>query len=104
MLITFSAKAYANISMYATDAFNLLGKMGQSTGVPGSILAPDVPAALSRLKAAIEAESQPQATEPHPDDDSFVDVKTRAAPLIALLAAAAKAHCNVMWSEASILD
>jgi hypothetical protein len=56
MLVTFTTKAYANITMFGDVAVTLLKMMGHSGTVPGAILAADVPAALSRLTAAIDAE------------------------------------------------
>lgn len=56
MLITFTTDAHANITMFEDDALTMLKMMGHSATVPGAILAADVPAALSRLTAAIDAE------------------------------------------------
>ncbi|HUM98906.1 MAG: hypothetical protein B7X12_01640 [Halothiobacillus sp. 20-53-49] len=101
MLITFSSKAYANISMHQADAFHLLSLMGLPPERSGSLLAAEVPAVLNRLKAAIDAAP---AQSPPAGDDAFVSAKTRAAPLMDALAAAVNANCNVTWTEATILD
>jgi hypothetical protein len=71
--------------------------MGHSATVPGAILAEDVPTALSRLTAAIEAEKASQPIEDEDADEPVVSMARRALPLIELLAAAAKAKSNVMW-------
>ena len=55
MLVTFTSKAYADITMFGDVALGMLRMMGHSETVPGAILAEDVPAALDRLKRAIEA-------------------------------------------------
>lgn len=55
MLVTFTTKAYADITMFGDVALALLKMMGHSGTVPGAILAEDVPAALGRLKRGIEA-------------------------------------------------
>ena len=55
MLITFSTKAYADITMFGDVALHLIHLMGHSGSVPGAILAEDVPAALEKLKAALAA-------------------------------------------------
>ncbi len=55
MLVTFTTKAYADITMFGDVAVSLLKMMGHSGTVPGAILAADVPAALGRLTAAINA-------------------------------------------------
>jgi len=96
MLVTFTTDAYADITMFGDVALAMLKMMGHSPTVPGAILAEDVPAALSRLKAAIDAgkASPPVADK---DEDEPVSMAHRALPLINLLAAAAKAESNVMW-------
>jgi hypothetical protein len=98
MLVTFTTDAYADITMFGDVALAMLKMMGHSATVPGAILAADVPAALSRLRAAIDAENA--ASRPVEDkdaDEPAVSMAHRALPLIELLAAAAKAESNVMW-------
>jgi Domain of unknown function (DUF1840) len=99
MLVTFTTDAYADITMFGDVALTLLKMMGHSATVPSAILAEDVPAALSRLTAAIEAEKAlPPAEDKDADaDEPVVSIAHRALPLINLLAAAAKAESNVMW-------
>ncbi|MFC1702093.1 DUF1840 domain-containing protein [Pseudomonadota bacterium] len=97
MLVTFTTKTYADITMFGDIAQTLLKMMGHSTTVPGAILAADVPAALTRLKHAIDTAKAPP---PAPDDDEeepVVSIAHRALPLIELLDAAVKADANVMW-------
>ena len=81
--------------MFGDVALGMLRMMGHSATVPGAILAADVPAALSRLSAAIYAEKVSPRVEDK--DVSVVSMVNRGLPLIDLLAAAAKADCNVMW-------
>lgn len=103
MLVTFTCKAYADITMFGDVALTLLKMMGHSGTIPGAILAEDVPAALDRLKRAIEAEkpqpAQGESTESGDEDrdEPRVSLATRALPLIELLTAAAKADADVMW-------
>lgn len=97
MLVTFTTEAYADITMFGDVALAMLKMMGHSTTVPGAILAPDVPAALSRLTAAIEAEKASPPVQDLGADEPVVSMRNRALPLINLLAAAAKAESNVMW-------
>ena len=97
MLVTFTTDAYADISMFGDVALAMLKMMGHSATVPGAILAEDVPAALSRLTAAIEAEKAAPPVEGKDEDEPVVSMAHRALPLINLLAAAAKAESNVMW-------
>ena len=83
--------------MFGDVALKLLKMMGHSATVPGAILAADVPAALGRLRTAIDAE---KAEPPVPDDDEEepkVSLVHRALPLIGLLEAAMNADANVMW-------
>jgi hypothetical protein len=97
MLVTFTTKAYADITMFGDVAIAMLKMMGHSGTVPGAIRAEDVPAALSRLTAAVEAGQLPP---PHVDkgaDEPPVSTAHRAIPLIDLLTAAAKDGCDVMW-------
>jgi hypothetical protein len=96
MLVTFTTKVYADITMFGDVAVSLLKMMGHSGTVPSAILAADVPAALSRLTAAINAGASPPAGEDK-EEDSAVSMAHRALPLIDLLTAAAKNNCDVMW-------
>jgi hypothetical protein len=102
MLVTFTTDAHADITMFGDVALAMLKMMGHSATVPGAILAADVPAALDKLTAAIEAEIEAEkesapAEQQDDDDEPVVSMAHRAMPLIDLLAAAAKAECNVMW-------
>jgi len=97
MLVTFTTKAYADITMFGDVALTMLRKMGHSATVPGAILAADVPEALSRLTAAIDAEKSSPLLADKNADEPVVSMAHRALPLINLLTAAAKAESNVMW-------
>ena len=95
MLVTFTTKAYADITMFGDVALAMLKMMGHSGTVPGAIRAEDVPAALGRLTAAIDADkSLPLFAD---KDEPVVSMAHRALPLINLLAAAGKEENNVMW-------
>jgi hypothetical protein len=97
MLVTFTTDAYADTIMFGDIALELLKMMGHSATVPGALLAADVPEALSRLKAAIDAKKALPPAEAEDLDGPDVSVVHRALPVIELLAAAAKAEANVMW-------
>lgn len=103
MLVTFTTDAYADITMFGGDALTMLKMMGHSATVPGAILATDVPQALNRLTAALDAQkkasevSPPVETKDEDTDEPVVSMVKRGLPLIELLTAAAKADCNVMW-------
>lgn len=100
MLVRFRSDA-GDMIMFGEVAVTLLKMMGQSGGVPGAILAVDIPAALARLQRAVAAnrpESPPpearEAGEPPP-----VSLRQRAFPLIDLLTRASKKHADVIWEE-----
>ncbi|MHB1093669.1 DUF1840 domain-containing protein [Thiobacillus sp.] len=103
MLVTFTCKAYADITMFGDVALGMLKMMGHSETVPGAILAEDVPAALDRLQRAVAtlketpARNESGEARDNDPDESRVSLAHRALPLIELLAAAAKENCNVMW-------
>lgn len=103
MLVTFKTDAYADIIMFGDVAKQLLKMMGHSGTVPSAMLAEDVPAALDRLKRAVEVErstpTQEQGENTQESGDQTVSLTYRALPLIELLTAAAKKHCNVMWEK-----
>lgn len=103
MLVTFTSKAYPDITMFGEAALHLIKMMGHSGVVPSAIMAEDVPAALDRLKNAIQSESRVPPSEKSSDvqnkesHEQSVSLKNRALPLIELLSAAAKENCDVMW-------
>lgn len=97
MLVTFTTNAYADITLFGDVALALLKMMGHSASVPGAIMAEDVPAALDRLTAAIEAEKASAVAEDEDADEPVVSMTHRALPLINLLAAAARAKTYVTW-------
>ena len=97
MFVTFTTEAYADITMFGDVAVSMMKMMGHSGTVPSAILAADVPAALSRLTAAIDSGKASPATEAK--DDPPVSMEVRALPLIELLTAAVKENCDVMWNE-----
>ncbi len=97
MLVTFTTKAYADITMFGDVAIAMLKMMGHSGAVPGAIRAEDVPAALSRLTAAIDAKIPLPLHVDKDADEPTVSTTHRAMPLLELLAAAARDGCGVMW-------
>lgn len=104
MPVTFTTDAYANITMLEDDALAMLKMMGHSATVPGAIKAEDVPHALSRLKAAIEAGKTSPSIEHENAEEPVVSTAHRGLPLINLLSAAAKASCYVMWDKSTSLS
>jgi Domain of unknown function (DUF1840) len=98
MLVTFTTKAYSDITMFGDVALAMLNMMGHSATIPGAILAADVPVALNRLTAAIAVDKASQPNESKDSDEPGVSMANRALPLISLLSAAIKENSNVMWS------
>ena len=97
MLVTFTTDAYADITMFGDVALAMLKMMGHSGTVPSAILAADVPAALSRLTAGIEAAKAAPSVDDEDEDEPRVSLSHRALPLIKLLTAAVEEGCDVMW-------
>ena len=97
MLVTFTTDAYADVTMFGDVAQTMLKMMGHSGTVPSAILAQDVPEALRRLTAAVEAAKSSQPAADVDADEPVVSIANRALPLINLLTAAAKAGSYVMW-------
>lgn len=95
MLVTFTTKAYADITMFGDPAKSILKMMGHSGTVPSAIMAEDVPAALQKLKAAIAA-ARPTAAADDAEEPA-ISMAHRDLPIIELLTAAAKEKCDVMW-------
>lgn len=106
MLVTFSTKSSADITMFGDVAVRLLKLMGQSGGIPGALLAADLPAVIDRLKDAIAktgdeptGNEPPRAGEDPEKAPPPVSLRQRAFPLIRLLEAAARAGNDVVWSQ-----
>jgi len=70
--------------------------------VPSAILAEDIPAALTRLRAAINSAAAVKSESPDSDRDNReepVSLRQRAYPLIDLLERAANKGAEVMWRK-----
>lgn len=95
MIITFSSKAYANITMMGDVANNMLKIMGHSGTIPGAFQPQDLPMALANLQKAVDSS---KAAEQDPKDGEFKPgLSQRALPLINLLKAAIESNADVMW-------
>ncbi|MDZ7736170.1 MAG: DUF1840 domain-containing protein [Gammaproteobacteria bacterium] len=102
-MVTFKTNNYRDVSMFAGDAHTLLGLMGVGIRVPGAVKAEQVPAALERLRKAIETHGEQPSPSGYESDDEDEEeeqpvlIKTRAFPLLELLSAAADANDYVIW-------
>jgi len=112
MLVTFRTEAHAGITMFGKIAMDMVKMMGHTPTVPGAILAKDIPEALTRLEANIEAgnispssgDEAKDNVKGKEDDEPTVSTAHRAMPLIDLLKAAAAEDKNVMWEEAAFYN
>jgi hypothetical protein len=100
MLIKFDSEV-GSFTMTGNIAVQLLKAMGHSGTVPSAILPGDIPSALARLKAAVDASPRLATESPNHDDedqeDDRVSLRQRAFPLIDLLTRAAEKGAEVMW-------
>jgi hypothetical protein len=104
MLVKFMTRSHADIILFGDIALRLLRMMGHSGTVPSAIPAEDVPAALERLKKAIEAYAPapadlPETAEDEDSKEPAVSLKHRALPLIELFTSAVRNNNYVMWEE-----
>ena len=97
MLVTFTTEAYADITMFGDVGLTMLKMMGHSATVPGAILAADIPTALTKLQAGLDAAKGAPAVAEGDTDEPVVSMANRGLPLVNLLSAAAQAKADVMW-------
>ena len=99
MLVKFDSDAGA-ITMFGDVAIALLKMMGQSGGIPGAILAADIPAALEKLRSGVSTQSaHPRARPDDETEEPNVSLRQRAYPLIDLLERAAQRGADVIWDQ-----
>lgn len=98
MLVKFTSRSYADITMFGDVAKDMLSAMGQSGVIPGALNPQDIPRALENLQAAVDrSKTEPAAQD---DDESFQPgFAQRALPLLALLQAAIDADKDVIWEQ-----
>jgi len=107
MIVKFSTRAGA-LTMHGDGAVTLLRAMGHSGTVPGAILAADLPAALARLRRALETQADAPSPEPgaaveaDPERDDApppVTLRMRAVPLIDMIETAIARGSDLMWER-----
>jgi hypothetical protein len=107
MIVNFSTR-FDRLTMFAEPALALLGMLGHSTRIPGAMLASELPAALARLRGALQESghvpSPAPAARPEDEDDSRprqppVDLATRAVPLISMIQRAIEGGSDLMWDR-----
>ncbi len=105
MPITFKSKHSPSILMLEAMALELIGLMGHSGEVPGSLAQEDIVGALRPLEAAIAvAPARPLSVERKPGEDEAhtepaVSVAHRALPLIQMLRKALANGDYVIWDR-----
>lgn len=111
MLITFRGEHTGSIQMFGAHAHELLSLMGTSGRDQGALMAEDVPDALARLEAAIDARREQDAAardvaeagaeeakaEGRDAEEPGPALSTRAVPLVELLKQAVATNSYVMW-------
>jgi hypothetical protein len=99
MLVRFDSKA-GTITMFGEVAVELLKQMGQTGALPGALLAADIPAAVQRLRGAVDRQPAARSENKSEEgDEPKVGLRQRAFPLIELLERAAKRGDDVIWDE-----
>jgi hypothetical protein len=107
-LVVFRSKAAGEIFMFAETARRIFEIIGKTEAPRGTITAAQVPEALARLTAAVEAEkamlkaAEQQANEAERRGEEAggpraITLSQRAFPLIEMLRAAAKKNVDVTW-------
>jgi hypothetical protein len=101
MLVRFKSDV-GGFTMFGDVAVKLLRMTGHSGTVPGAIPAAEVPAALERLRAALEGAPGADDSGAGNDDaerEPPVTLRQRAWPLQELLQEAAREQCGLMWEK-----
>ncbi len=108
MIVRFHT-GFGQLTMHGDVAVALLKGMGHTGGVPGAILAADLPEALASLERTLETAGGQPASPPAPavagDDDEqerepVIALRTRAVPLLELMRTAIKRGSDLMWDRA----
>ena len=105
MLVTFHTKGWSSITMFGDVAVTLLKMAGHTGTVPGALLAGDIRPAIARLKeatACADPNGQSKQNVPSITENAEtmpVGLRSPAYPLIELLIAAARQHCDVSWER-----
>lgn len=112
MIVTFQSPASGDVIMFGDVAQRMMKLMGKDATDKGIITVEQLPDAIARLKAAIEADKQQRAglqdedlpqTEPDRSRGSaagsrpFVTLTQRAVPLLELLEWSLKKQKPVVW-------
>ena len=100
MMYEFKSRATGTITMTGSVAEHILEIVGKTPGPTGIITVAQIPAAVSALRRAIEADrhAAPATTDDDAQDaQQVVSLAQRAYPLIEMLEAAHAAGKDVTW-------
>lgn len=103
MLVKFTSKSAASVSMFEKDAIRLIKLMGHTGTIPSAIRDKDVAEKLATLESALQGDLTDLAddTERSEDDEPPVPINRRAYPLLELMRSAVSNEENVMWDYAN---
>lgn len=101
MLVTFKSGVCADVMMFGDVAYRMMELMGKEPGPRGVVTVEQIPDALARLQAALEADREARR-QPPPDQDGEelrekVSVTQRALPLMELLDCSLRKKKPVTW-------
>jgi hypothetical protein len=99
MLIHFNSSV-GEFTMHGDVAIQLLKMMGHSGTVPSAILAADIPAALAKLRVALQHAPPPPPPKNDEEEREYVPIQRRAVPLVELLENAIRNDADIMWDKA----
>ena len=94
-LVHFSSRA-GNLIMFRESAEPILKAMGLTGVIPSAILPEDIPCAIEKLQASSLFQAQEQAAHNNAGTPN-TSLRTRAIPLMELLARAQKKNCEILW-------
>lgn len=99
MLVKFTSKSAASVSMFEKDATQLIKLMGHTGTIPSAIRDRDVADKLAKLESALQGDPEDLVDDEDKteDDEPPVPINRRAYPLLELLRAAVSNNENVMW-------
>lgn len=98
MLITFKSPASSDVTMFGDVAKQMMKIIGKDISDKGIVTVEYLPAAISKLKAAISADIQIESqSEPNGDDGKSVGIVQRAPPLVELFEWSLKQKVPVVW-------
>jgi hypothetical protein len=106
MLITFKCRAAPDVVMLENLAQYLVGIVGKRLGERGVITHDELPAAISKLEAAVATDKQERAEheghfheneEGHEHHEIPIGLAQRAYPFLDMMRAAQKENADIMW-------